>query len=189
MAEMSKSCDVSQAYNFQKDSQVCIGHINKLKIGDKQFDVDQKVKNPIDQSDMKVMGVLSAVTWNGGKAEPVEFSAQVSTANKTNLKALVHGTLSKTDVEVVFTTYDYDLKAKVYYKSFHCNDEALKGLINKTGGALQIQIADNPDSQVVSPANYTLTLSVMPQDLAQALHLGFANDMKTAVEWGVAVAV
>jgi hypothetical protein len=189
MAELTKSCDVSQAYNFQKDAQVCIGHINKLKIGDKQFDVDQKVKNPVDQSDVKVMGVLSGITWNGGKAEPVSFSAQVSTANKTNLKALVHGTLSKTDVEMVFTVYDYDLKAKVYYKSFHCNDEALKGLINKQGGALQIQVADNQSQEVVSPANYTLSLSVMPQDLAQALHLGFANDMKAAAEWGVTVAV
>jgi hypothetical protein len=189
MAEISKSCDVGQAYNFQKDSSVRIGHVTSLKIGDKALDVDQKVKNPIDQSDIKVVGVLSGVNWGGGFANPVSFSCQVSTSNKTNLKALVHGTLSKIDVEMKFKAYDYDQKAKVYYPSFHSGEETLKGLIDKVNGQLQINIADDQSGEVPSPANYTLSMSVIPQDTQQALHLGFANDMKSAAQWGVAVAV
>lgn len=187
MAAISKSCDVSQAYNFQKDSQVCIGYINKIKLGDKQLTVDQKVKNPIDQKDVKVVGVLSGISWNGGYADPIAFSCQVSTDNKTNVKALVHGTLSKTDVELIFTVYDYDLKAKVYYKSFHTNDEAQKGLIQKSGGQLNLQVSDDQSSLVVSPANYTFAMAVMPQDIAQTVHMAFANDMKQACQWGVSI--
>lgn len=189
MAEMSKSCSVGQAYNFQKDAQECIGHILSCKMGDKALDVDQKVKNPIDQSDVKVVGVLSGVGWNGGYAEPVSFSCQVSVGNKGSIKALKHGTLSKTDVELKYVTYDYDQKAKVFYKSFHTNDAVLKGLIQKAGGALVFDIAEAQSREVASPANYAFSMSVMPQDSAQTLHMAFSNELKQAAQWGVSVGV
>lgn len=188
MAESSYSCSVSQGFNFQKDEQILIGHINSLKIGETELKSDLNVTDPEDvNKTIKVFGVASNIFWNGGYADPVEFNCQVSTNNKNLLTTLQHKSMSNTEVELVFTIYDYDPKDKKYFKCFHSNDTKLKGLVQKSGGQLAMNIDMDQSMEVVSPKNYNFSLGVMPQDQEMAIHLAVSVTDKFAKKWGVAV--
>lgn len=188
-AESSFNCSVSQGFNFQKDSQEQIGHINSLKIGDTEMASDLNVTDPMNIANyVKVFGVASGIHWNGGYAEPVTFSAQVSVPNKNKLATLQHKSMANTEVEISFTIYDYDPKAKKYYKCFHTNGAKLKGLVLKQGGELAMNIAMDQSSEVVSPKNHTFQLGVMPQDTAMEIHLAFSAKDLLVKPWGVTVA-
>lgn len=188
-ASSSFTCSVSQGFNFEKDSQDLIGHINYLKIGDTAMDSDLNVTDPANPAKtVKVFGVASGIHWNGGYAEPVTFSAQVSVPNKNKLATLQHKSMANTAVEVQFTIYDYDPKAKKYYKCFHSNGVKLKGLVMKQGGELAMNVAMDQSTEVVSPKNHAFQLGVMPQDILQDIHLAFSATDKLVKHWGVTVA-
>jgi hypothetical protein len=187
-ASSSFTCNVSQGFNFEKDSQELIGHINYLKIGDIEMKSDLNVTDPANiKNSVKVFGIASGIHWNGGYAEPVTFACQVSVENKNKLATLQHKAMANTKVEFQFDIYDYDPKAKKYYKCFHSNGKKLKGLVLKQGGELAMNIAMDQSSEVVSPKNHTLQLGVMPQDQAQEIHLAFSTTNKLVKAWGVAV--
>ncbi len=189
MAETSFSCDVSQGFNFQKDAQDIVGHISKLKIGGKDMDVDLAVTNPekLSGDKIKVVGVVSDIYWEGGFAQPIQFSCQVSNANKKTLAILTNSEMSDTSVEFAFEIYDYDPDKKQYYKAFHTEGKALKGLVEKSGGSLSIGISTDQSMEVMSPNNFTLTLGVMPEDTEQETHLAFSVSDKLVKRWGVTV--
>ena len=190
MAETSFSCDVSQGFNFKKDAQDIVGHISKLKIGEKDMDVDLAVTNPEDLSGdkIKVVGVVSDIYWEGGFAEPIQFSCQVSNANKKTLAILTNSEMSNTTVEFAFEVYDYDPEEKKYFKAFHTDGAAIKGLVEKSGGSLSIAISTDQSMEVMSPNNFTLSLGVMPEDTEQETHLAFSVSDKLVKRWGVTVA-
>ena len=190
MAETSFSCDVSQGFNFKKDAQDIVGHISKLKIGEKDMDVDLAVTNPEDLAGdkIKVVGVVSDIYWEGGFAEPIQFSCQVSNANKKTLAILTNTEMSNTTVEFAFEIYDYDPDEKKYYKAFHTDGAAIKGLVEKSGGSLSIGISTDQSMEVMSPNNFTLSLGVMPEDTEQETHLAFSVSDKVVKRWGVTVA-
>ena len=189
MAESSFTCSSNQGFNFQKDEQILVGHLVACKIGDTQFDADFNVSDPEDSASLiKVFGVVNDVYWNGGYADPVQLSCQVSNANKVKIATLTHKSLANTEVIFKFNIYDYDPKEKKYYKSFHANDTELKGLIEKTGGELALSIDMDQSEEVVSPKNFTFSVSVMPQDLDMEIHIAVSVSDKFVKKWGVEVA-
>jgi hypothetical protein len=189
MAESSFSCSVSQGFNFQKDEQILVGHIVSCKVGDTQFDADLNISNPEDASQLvKVFGIVSGIFWNGGYADAVQFSCQVSNANKVKISTLTHKSLANTEVAFKFNIYDYDPKEKKYYKCFHTNDTDLEGLVEKTGGELSMSIDMDQSMEVVSPKNFNFNLGVMPQDIAMEIHLAVSVTDKFVKKWGVEVA-
>jgi len=189
MAELNYSCDVSQGFNFQKDAQTPVGHINKLKVAGKQLAADMAVTNPenVTGDKVKVVGVVSSMFWKGGFADSIQFSCQVSNPNKKTLALLAHQEMANTMVEFVFTIYDYDPDEKKYYKCFHSNDAVLKGLVLKSGGQLSIYIDMDQAAEVVSPKNFTMNLGVMPEDLEQETHMAMSVSDKLVKRWGVTV--
>lgn len=188
-AQSGYSCSVQQGFNFEKNEQVIVGHITYLKIGGKELKADISVTDPENvRIKRKVFGVLSAVYWNGGYADPVQFSLQISTDNKNTIAAMQHKSLSNTEVEVEFNVYDYDPKAKKYFKAFHSNNVRLKGLIQKSGGELAFRVNMDQNMEVVSPKNYTLSIGVMPQDIFQNINLAVSVSNKWVKAWGVTVA-
>lgn len=192
MASSSYDCRVDQGFNFQKDAQCLVGHINSLKIGDKEFDKDLAVSDPTkindENSTVKVVGVVSSIYWEGGYANPIQLSCQISTANKQEAIVLQHTKLSNTNVEFAFTIYDYDPVKKTFYKAFHSNDAALKGLVEKNGGDLAIAVDQHESRQVVSPLNFGLFLGVMPKEEEQDVHVAVSETGKFVKKWGVTVA-
>jgi len=188
MAELSYSCSVSQGFNFEKDQQPLVGHINSLKIGTQDLKSDLSVANPEDVIKMvSVFGVISSLYWGGGYSDPVQFGCQVSTPNKNLLATLVHKSLSNTEVVFAFTVYDYDPSQKKYYKCFHTGDAKLNGLIYKSGGSLAMNMCTDQSMEVPSPKNYAFSLGVMPQDKDMAIQLAISVNDKFAKKWGVEV--
>ena len=189
MAATNASGSVSQGFNFQKDVQDPVGHIEYLKIGDKELAVDLAVTNPEDLAGdkVKVVGIASAIFWNGGFAEGISFAFNVSNANKKTVAVLTNTELSNTTVEIQYSVYDYDPDEKKYYKSFHSNEAKLKGLVEKSGGDLAISIDIDPAYEVTSPLNFAMSLGVMPEDTEQEVHLAFSVTDKVVKRWGVTV--
>ncbi|MGI0119067.1 MULTISPECIES: hypothetical protein [Zooshikella] len=191
MAASSFDCCVSQGFNFQKDSQRLVGHINSLTIGGTKFKADFSVMDPTNISDeggkVKVVGVVSSIYWNGGFADPVSFCCNLSTTNKQEAAVLQHTKLSNTNVEMAFTIYEYDPNEKVFFKSFHTNDQPVKGLVNKSGGELNVSVDMDESSIVTSPKNFAFYLGVMPKDEEQDIHMAVSNKSKFVKKWGVSV--
>lgn len=192
MAEISYSCDVRQGFNFEKDAQVCMGYINSLKIGEQAFKSDISVTDPESakmEGKIKVFGVASNIYWQGGYADPIQFSCQVSVLNKPLITAMTHKELSNTYVELAFTIYDYDPVEKKFYQCFHTDGAAVQGLVLKSGGSLALSIDNDQSMLVPSPKNYAFSLGVMPVEASdQALQCAVAMKDKFAKRWGVEVA-
>jgi len=188
MAESSYSCNVTQGFNFEKDAQTIIGHINYLKVGDKEMKADLSVTNPEDiTKEVKIFGVASSIYWKGGYADPVQFSCQVSVDNKNSIATLLHKSMSNTEVEVQFTIFDYDPKQKKYYQCFHSNAVKLKCLVLKSGGELAIALDMDQSTEVVSPKNHRFSLGAMPQDIKQEIHLAVSVSDKFVKQFGIEV--
>lgn len=189
MAESSFNCSVRQGFNFEKDAQVTVGHIKQLEISGQPFAADIDVTDPenVEAGKVKVVGVLSSIYWGGGYSDPVQFSVQVSNDNQKALAALIHKKMSNTEVKFEFNVYDYDFKAKKYYRCLHCNDTALEGLVMKQGGELLFRSSNEASTEVVSPKNFTLSLGVMPAEKEMQIHLGFSDTDKWAKQFGVTV--
>ncbi len=189
MAEVSYNADVTQGFNFEKDRQTIVGHINYLKIGDQELKSDLNVSNPEDSSQLvKIFGVASYIFWGGGYAEPIQYSCQVSTANRVALATLTHVKLENTEIDLQFTFYDFDPVEKQYFQCFHTDGQKVKGLVEKSGGELNMMIDADQSMEVVSPKNFTFQMGVMPQEQDMALHIAMSMPQKIAKKWGVEVA-
>jgi hypothetical protein len=187
MASSDYPCSIRQAFMFEKDSQVLVGHLEKLQIGDITFAVDTELTVPTDFTKKKVVAPISNISWVGGYADPVYIDCHVSTANQKTASLLTHTNLSKTDTLFQFNIYVFDPTAKLYYLGFHSGGVDMKGLVMKSGGSLALSIDSEQDHEVESPKNYVLNIGIMPQEIAQALQLAISNTDKFSKQWGVGI--
>lgn len=187
MASSNYDCSIHQAYMFEKDSQVLVGHLTKLEVGGTALAVDTELTLPTDFSKKKVVAPISSISWQGGYADPVYISCNVSTANQKTVSLMTHTNLSKTDVVFQFNVYAFDPTNKVYYLAFHTGDTDMKGLVMKSGGALSLAIDSEQDNEVESPKNYRFDIGIMPQEIAQAIQLAVSNTDKFSKQWGVGI--
>ena len=185
MAKLNKICSIDQAFNFKQDMQVPVGHMIYLKIGNKEFHEDLELINPLNNKLEKLVGAISCISWDGGKANPIKLTFNISTKNKQQASELVFSELSNIAVEFKFVIYDYDPVKKTYYPCFHV-EENLLGIINKSYDELAINISDHAASEVSSPENYNFDIEIVPQPEQQILAMAFSQTAKMAKEWGVA---
>ena len=190
MPASNYSCSVNQGFNFYPDAHDYVGHIAKLKIGEKEFAVDLEVSNPEDikGDGVKVVGVMSDINWEGGIVDPIDFSCQVSVTNKQDLMLLQHSDLSDTTVEFQFKVFEYDPVKKKYFPSFHTGDADVKGLIAKSGSELSLNIDADQSTEVMNPINFALSIGIMPKEEKQDIHMAVSVDGKFVKAWGVTVA-
>jgi hypothetical protein len=189
MAEFHKACDVYQGYNFKKDRQTPVGFITSLKIGDVTLKVDQTCKDPTaPETDLAVVAVLSGAMWELGVTDALYFSGQISVANKQSVLALIYKDLTKVDVECDFDVYDYDPLEKKYFKCMMPSDDAaVKGILEKNGGDLNVSVADDPSTDVQSPENYSFQIGIKPQPSAQQVTIATSFTEKVVKSWGLKV--
>lgn len=186
MPTFSMICDVKQGFNFEKDKQGVVGFITSLKIGDVQLDAKITVKDPTaPTTDLAVVSVLSAASWDIGATDALVLNGQIDTKNKQKVALLTIKDLSKIDVLVKFKVYDYDDVAGVYYLCMHSNDVELKGTVEKTDSELYLNISSGPSDAVKSPKNYAFAISITPKAEAQQIHLATSNADKVAKDWGI----
>jgi len=189
MAEKSYNCDLAQGFNFKKDLQTTVGHIYALKIGETKLAADfTNIVDPEDVSKtVKVVGIISGISWNIGQAEPVSIAFNVSNANKVSLKDLTENKLSKTNVEIEFKIFEFDQAdgQKKYYPAFHTNGASVKALLKKSGGDLELAIQGDQDFTVQQPSNYCAYMAITPEAMDQTLHTANSVTAKAATVWGV----
>ncbi|MET0402229.1 MAG: hypothetical protein ABW123_07480 [Cystobacter sp.] len=188
MPQFARSLDVYQGFNFKKDKQSAVGYITSLKVGDIVLVADQETIKDPEQPDKvlasKVVGVLNYYQWDTGITDAMNLSAQISTNNKQTLNAALYGSWSNVQVEIQYVIYEYDPKAKKYYKS-NTVDAVLKGLLAKQGDELQLHVAEDPSSEVQSPKNFTMQLAVKPQTIEQTVTLATGSTKNLVKQWGV----
>lgn len=185
MPAINKDCSVFNGFNFKRDVQDKIGHATQLTIGEKTLTADLTVKEPIEEGDEKVVGVISSFSWDGGYAQPIQFSMQISITNKNEIASLLHTQMKSVAVTVNFNIYEYDPEAKAYYKSLHTNDADIKGLIQVEGDERILYLSDEPGMEVQQPINYQIVIGIVPEDEQQEIHLAVSQSMKFVKPWGV----
>ncbi len=193
MAELSYPCSLQQAFNFEKDKQLLVGHLVKLKIGTVQLAEDTKLADPTSTSyaTTDMVGPISSFYWTGGFADPIHIMCNVSTENQQSISMLTHTNLQDTTVKVQLIIYAFDQVAKVYYKAFMTGASAdsaseFDGLILKQGGELVLNIASDNDMTVPAPLNYQMQIGIMPKAKdGVAFQLAVSNSAKFAKKWGI----
>jgi hypothetical protein len=185
-AVISYTCSVYDGFNFEPDTQETVGVLNSLTIGETVLTDDLVITDPENpDATISVVGVMSSILWEGGYADPIGLGAQVGTMNKNSLSSLLHMDIANTNVEFEFTVYQYDREQRVYYKAFHSDDTIVEGILNKSGGELELHLDDAQNDEVQQPQNYALELGIAPLEMQQALTIAVAPGMSFVKPWGV----
>ena len=185
MPTFARSLDVYQGFNFRKDKQTNIGFITSLKIGTVTLAADIVAKDPMSPTtDLSVVAVISDFVWGSGTTDGLYINGQVCIPNKQSVAVLLFSDLSNVTVEVQLTIYEYDPLAKKYFKSFS-SDAVLKGLVEKNGGDLALEAADDPSQEIQSPKNFAFTISVKPEPLSQTINLAVGDGKNFVKQWGI----
>jgi hypothetical protein len=188
MAEEYHQCDVVNGFNFKRDVQNALGHLKTLTLGQETIEANMEVICPETNDKVNVVGIISDISWEGGDAHPISINCQVSNSNKVLLTGLTGDTLHDTSVEFDFDIFRYDPAPdqRKFYKCFHCNDEAVKGRLEKSAdGRLSVSIAQEASHEVESPLNFTLYFAVNPEEIEQVLHVAHAVGANKTSRWGV----
>lgn len=186
MPEFRRVCDVYQGYDYKKDKQTPIGFITRMTVGGTALPADQTCKDPLTPTDdLAVVAVCSDVLWELGATDALYFTAQLSVYNQQTMARLLINAMTSLEVICQFVVYEYDPVAKVYFKTFHCNDADVHGLLEKEGEDLNLSIADDASTEVQSPENYTFTIGIKPQPSAQSLTVATSSTKHVVKAWGV----
>lgn len=182
---MRLELDVEQGYNFRKDVHKPCGFITKLKIGDKEFKVDQEINNIADDKPRKVVGIQGDFEWDMGVTDPVIFGFHVSPENKQNIDLLKLGEMKKDQVEFEVELFDFDSVKQQFYPQFENKKVVMKGVVMKSGdGKFVLEVSPTPSSIVAKPENYYVRLGVNPVG-KQVFHLASGVDKKVPKQWGM----
>ena len=182
--------DEYQGFNFEAGKQQTVGYITAMKVHDKTYPKVLEVTNPEDSAGpkLKVVGVITYISWKGG-SKPIALIARITSrvlqiAGRQTNDTASREVLNDPSVEFEFVIYQYDDKKEKYYKSFHSGSNTLKGLVEKRGGYLDLDVNPSPSEVVSWPRNYELYISIVPHSEAQDLHVAVAHDTTTIEKWG-----
>jgi hypothetical protein len=188
MAHFTKSLDVKQGFNFDKDKQEKVGFLLSMKVGDNgELTADlQQLTDPANPTEKSVnaVAVLSSFDWNTGATDAIYLTGQVSSGNRQKLSELL--LQSRTNIEVTFkyAIYEYDPRSKKFFQSSTTESE-LKGVVEKNGSDLNLDVADDPSSEVQSPQNYSFRAGIKPFPEPQEITLAVGETLKVQKQWGI----
>ncbi|MDB5100801.1 MAG: hypothetical protein JWM80_5222 [Cyanobacteria bacterium RYN_339] len=178
--------DVSNGFNFAKDKQANVGYISTLAIGGVTLTPAIQVSRP-DGTQATVVAVLSDFSWDGSKGGALNLLARIDTANRQKVAAYLLAPTS-TEATLAFEGWSYDPVAKSWYQAIAPQAAPLGALIQKSGGELDLAVTDAKSNEVASPANFALTMALVPAAKAQALTIATSSKAKLTKAWGIAVA-
>jgi hypothetical protein len=188
MPEFRKNCDVYQGFNFKKDKQSTVGFLTALKVNDQDLLVNLTAKDPTNPTtDLKAVAILDNAQWGTGVTDTIYLSGRIAVDNRQSLAVLLLNDLTKVEVEINFSVYEYDPLAKSYYLAFHSNGAPVKGILEKRGSDLSLEVSDDPSGEVQSPQNFAVQIGVKPAPQAQEIHLATSQTAKIVKSWGMTV--
>ena len=188
MPNFSLNCDIDQGFNFRKERSTPVGYITEMTVGGKKLKADTTCKDPTNTAaSLKVVGVVSDVSWGVGATDSIYFACQISADNRQEVQMLAYLELTSVEVTFKFRVYNYDPVVKKYYLCFHAEDAEMKGLLEKHGDDLNVSVSDDPSREVQSPINYAFRIGIKPQQLSQSITLATADQKNVAKPWGLNV--
>ena len=187
-ASYDRACDVYQGFNFRKDKVTTVGFITKLKVGSVEMKADLSAKDPTDATkELKAVAILSSQSWGLGVTDGIYTNGQVSETNRQEIQTLLYNDLSDVAVEYQCTVYEYDPRAKKYFKGFHSEDTDLKGKLEKQGPEVALDVATAASTEVKYPENYAFFIGLKPQRQEQTITIQVSDRRKVAKQWGMKV--
>ncbi len=187
MPHFSKVLDVKQGFNFDKDKQERVGYLLAMKVGDKDLTADlTTIVDPEKPTD-KIKGVVAVLNnfmWETGPTDALHLSGQITTANRQTLAQMLLGSWTNIEVSFKYVVYEYDPLAKQFFKASFV-DDALKGIIEKSGNDLNIDVADDASMEVQSPQNYAFRIGIKPQPSEQTINLAVGVKKNVTKKWGI----
>lgn len=188
MAHFNKAADIKQGFNFDKDKQTCVGFIHAMKIGDMELTADLTTlldpEKPSDSLEAAV-SVLSGFDWSTATTDSLSFAGQISTPNRQKVSELIlMGNTVNIEVTFKYVIYEYDPVQKKYFKSSF-SDAELKGIIEKNGSDLNLDVADDPSHEIQSPQNYAFRIGIKPAEEEQTINLALAMQKNITKKWGI----
>lgn len=187
MPHFSKVLDVKQGFNFDKDKQERVGYLLAMKIGDKELKADfTTIVDPEKPTDKLagVVAVLSSFNWNTGPTDAMAFTGQVSTTNRQTLAEMLLGSWTNIEVTFKYVVYEYDPLSKKFFKASFV-DKDLKGLVEKNGEELNMDVADDASYEVQSPQNYAFRIGIKAQPEEQTVNLAVGEKKNVTKKWGI----
>lgn len=187
-AGVNYSCSVYDGFYFENETQSVLGHLTYMKLSTGTvLSNDLYVKDPtLYPQDVSVAGVMIGTYWDGGLDDPIYMSFLVSAFNKNLVSQLLNTQITNTEVEFNFNIYDYDITAKTYFKAFSpLNSVILLGLINESGGNLEILVEDSPSTEINQPQVYRMEIGIKPRDISQQLLIALSTTQDLIKLWGL----
>jgi hypothetical protein len=186
MPHFSKSCDIKQGFDYKKDRHTHFGFITAININGTDLTVDLTCKDPTNPtSDLKVVAVLSEVSWATGTTDALSFAGVMSAPNRQAQALMLYNSLTNVTVTFQFDIYEYDPVATKFFKCLTCNGTTMNGLLEKNGSELNMSVADDPATEVQSPINYHFHIGIKPNPTQQSLTIATADQKNLVKQWGV----
>jgi len=179
-------CSLTKGFNLLAPGLVNrVGYITYLKIGTLGCSADLTVADPENSTNkMKVIGVVSWLSWNGGKTDPVVFAAQVSAVNKDLLLPFGNTDLTGVDIQFGFALYDLNSVTGFYYQSLSSTNAMLQGTLHVDNGHPLYYMSADSRVDVTEPVNYNFQLGVKPNDIQQKILTAEAAGKSKLQVWG-----
>jgi hypothetical protein len=167
-------CNSKEAYNFNANNEMRVGYLQKLSFPSVNIELepDEYVIDPENpQNRFKTVGIIERIRWTGSSDEPVEITARLSPANTALLREALTSLTDRADLEAEWVVYDFDHKAKKYYKRFHTDNKTIKAVIPDD---MRVYVSENPCNYVTKPANCLFELYLVPDTRFVGQQLSFA---------------
>ncbi len=191
---------LEQGFNYRADVQDAYGFITSLSISGTVFSADfASLKSATTKdstpSEYKAVGILQSFKWSSGITDPLTFKFNVSAKNRNTIFAMLHdpSKLTSPDVTISYVIFSYDQLRAQWYLAMSggsaTKSTALQTKLAKQGkSTLLLSLPSNLQNETVkSPANWDVSLSVMPQAISQQIMYQFAPGQKVMKPWGVRV--
>lgn len=197
---------LSQSAAFKGGVESAFGHVLGLKIGSVELAADLQTENPMTKKKDAAVGILASYGWNGGLKGVMNFTFNVSAANKKKLDAALKTAPMDLTAEIDYRIYAYDSKAKGFYIATKSFTIPQRGILNKTAKDLpsmkltslplqcvlkktDVTVSDSPSEALSKPVTYVVHLAVLPGGKKQQ-HVIFATDSGTyeQLSWGLPTA-
>jgi hypothetical protein len=142
------------------------------------------------ETDFPVVAVLSGVMWELGVTDALYFSGQISVYNKQQVQdAGLQGPVQGRRHLRTSSTSTSTTRSRRSTSSA-CSPPTTRrstGILEKRGGDLNIDVADDASTEVQSPENYAFQIGVKPQPAAQTITVATSFTVKIVKAWGLKV--
>src|SRR3990167_9848317 len=184
---INSNCKAQAAYNFNIANKEKVGHLLSLAFttSGKELVADVPLSDPENpDNEVKVVGVIEGLKWEGGNTDPINIAGRLSPKNRGLLLEALSATGGGVDLEAEWVLYEYDHKEKKYFQKFHTDKKKIKMVLTED---TKVHIADDPDTIVQQPVNYTFEMSWTGKSEAgvQTLDVGHSADAKCVKQFGV----